>query len=386
MASAGAGRRAGPADVDNGYQPREIRERCDELAPCWSATGVLRGCSTNVPATRLRRERASGPIARGARARTSTTSPGRATSTDAARPRTTPGALRARRDLLPFDLELNTVTGYDRYDRLIDIDLDFSPTRSSRSPPTTTAYQVYQDVALAGELRRADAPIRWEIGGWCLPEELDVFVERIDLGARLRIGGCPARLHPADPAASAATARFAFDFWDDFTLDGGVPLELGEKDLGCNHWWAANLPQAARDRPAHASDCDVDETWQAPTGHAPPHLPLPRGHARLLEVHARLEGRPLQRDRARRARASTIAEPEDDRRVRDRPPRELVRRRSSATGCLAVLLRLQGLPDLHVAAVLRRAAPSSSCSTPNDAEVYGAEIDARLPALGRARS
>ncbi|TMA30012.1 MAG: hypothetical protein E6J87_19130 [Deltaproteobacteria bacterium] len=87
---------------------------------------------------------------------------------------------------------------------------------------------------------------------------------------------------------------------------------------------------------------------------APAHLSLPRGHARLLEVQPRLEARPLQRHGLGEHRHHH-REAREDRCVRDRRPRRLVRR-DPVRRRVAVLLRLPGLPDLHHAAVRGRPA------------------------------
>src|SRR5262249_53672376 len=52
---------------------------------------------------------------------------------------------------LPADLQLTAVTGYDRYNRKIDLDLDFSPETLFEVNTQDNGWQLYQDLKLEGE-------------------------------------------------------------------------------------------------------------------------------------------------------------------------------------------------------------------------------------------
>ena len=91
-------------------------------------------------------------------------------------------------------MQLTSVSGYDDYDRKIDIDLDFSPETLFQITTDDEGWQAMQSLSLAGQLGDEGAA-RWEIGGWFLREHLDVMVLN-DLGRNSAFGVGNAGLHP----------------------------------------------------------------------------------------------------------------------------------------------------------------------------------------------
>ena len=124
---------------------------------------------------------------------------------------------------------LTSVTGFDAYERTIDIDLDFSPETLFQILTEDDGWPATQDLRLQGQLGD-EFPLRWNIGGWFLREQLDVVVTN-DLGDRtaLAIGQ---RDYTQDLWSAAGYASLAFDFWDDFTLAGGVTYNGERKRRG----------------------------------------------------------------------------------------------------------------------------------------------------------
>jgi outer membrane receptor protein involved in Fe transport len=158
--------------------------------------------------------------------------------------------------LLPFDLDLNTVTGYDRYQRKIDVDLDFSPETLFQIFTRDHGRQFYQDVKLSGENELLpDSPVRWDFGGWALREALNAKVT-VDLGS-LSPFGVGHRRYDQDLIGYGAYGAFEFDFWDDFTLDGGARFNWENKDI--------DYTLALGDPPSFFALNERD-TWRAPTG------------------------------------------------------------------------------------------------------------------------
>jgi hypothetical protein len=104
------------------------------------------------------------------------------------------------------------------------------------------------------------------------------------------------------------------------------------------------------------------------------HLSL-REDTHATEVQPRLEAGPLQRDRLELHRHHD-REPGEDRRVRDRSAREWL---GGLLGTEASLFyyKLRELPDLH-AQQLADATPEFVVINANNAEVYGAEVNARV--------
>ena len=162
--------------------------------------------------------------------------------------------------LLPWDLELATVTGYDRYKRKIDIDLDFSPETLFQILTNDHGRQFYQDVKLSGETEvLPDNPVRWDIGGWGLREGIHVNV-LVDLGD-LSPFGVGERKYDQDLLDFGGYGSFAYDFWDDFTLDGGVRFNWTNKDI--DYLLFQGNQQSGG---GFAVPLNENDTWEAPTG------------------------------------------------------------------------------------------------------------------------
>jgi outer membrane receptor protein involved in Fe transport len=158
--------------------------------------------------------------------------------------------------LLPFDLDLSTASGYDRYYRRIGIDLDFSPETLFQIYTEDDGWQFYQDVKLAGEYEFVPGtPFRWDIGAWVLPEKLEVFVNN-DIGALTALSVC-CREYEQRLLSTAGYGSFAFDFWDDFTLDGGVRYNWERKKIDYV------LGELGGSFQTQLEEYDI---WQAPTG------------------------------------------------------------------------------------------------------------------------
>ncbi len=155
---------------------------------------------------------------------------------------------------LPLGIQLTTITGYDHYDRLIDIDLDFSPQTLFEIQTDDDGWQATQGLRLGGELGD-EGSLRWDIGGWLLKEQLNVAVTN-DLGVFAAFG-VGKREYVQDMLSTAGYASLAFDFWDDFTLDGGFRYNWENKKLDYSLVQSGGIGQLSQ---------DLNDTWTAPTG------------------------------------------------------------------------------------------------------------------------
>jgi len=129
---------------------------------------------------------------------------------------------------LPREMHLTSTTGYDTYNRYIDQDLDFSPETLFHIETVDDGWQVSQDLKLEGQFDD-EGLARWEIGGWFLHAQIDAVVTN-DLGINA-IFGVGQRTFLQDLWSTAGYLNASFDFWDDFTLDGGFRYNWEQKKL-----------------------------------------------------------------------------------------------------------------------------------------------------------
>jgi outer membrane receptor protein involved in Fe transport len=216
-----------------GYQPREIKNDLTRIAPCYERGFGYQnptGCgSSDINPGFAQLDRAKRYVAEKI-ARKLDDTPWRGDFNDDGRTRNdTIGTYVQGEFLLPYDLELHGILAYDRYDRHLDIDLDFSPETLFHIDTQDDGYQFYADTKLSGELPVGDTPVSWEVGGYALPEKLDVKVT-VDLGEATAFG-VGLREYTQRLISAGAYGNFSFDFSEDFTLDGGVRWNREDKKI-----------------------------------------------------------------------------------------------------------------------------------------------------------
>jgi len=124
-------------------------------------------------------------------------------------------------------LELTSTTGWDRWQRSVDTDLDFSPNTQFEFETDDEGDQFFQGLSLTGQFFEGldeifGGPLEWETGAFILYEELDVHVTS-DFGDNTSLAGAPTdRDYTQDLTSVAGYVNFSWDFWDAFTLDGGM--------------------------------------------------------------------------------------------------------------------------------------------------------------------
>jgi outer membrane receptor protein involved in Fe transport len=179
---------------------------------------------------------------------------------------------------------MTSVSGYNTYDRSIDVDLDFSPNRLFEFVTTDDGWQFTQDLSFAGHVSE-NVPIRWEIGGFYLMEQLNVDVHAFFDPEVQRIINLRSRNYIQTLHSAAGYATLEWDFWEDFTLDGGFrwnwenkdidylffPHTEGEGDAGmrCGETYPAVFVEGRRapeTGPQWGCPDFLNKTWQAPTG------------------------------------------------------------------------------------------------------------------------
>ncbi len=132
--------------------------------------------------------------------------------------------------------ELTTITGFDGWQRVVDIDLDFTPNQSFEINTEDEGWQIFQELRLNGQAFDGldeifGGPLDWEVGAFVLYETLDVDVH-INLGAAGGIGGAVTRRFLTQEVTSVgAYASLSWDFWDAFTLDGGLRFNWEKREI-----------------------------------------------------------------------------------------------------------------------------------------------------------
>jgi len=262
---AGVNRESTP---NNGYMPREIRQRYEELAPCVVAVLFANQCRTaaqqqaaNAAKIKIAEELAQHLDSKPWRGDFNLTGP---TTND------TWGTSLNGEVALPWGMQFSSTSAYDTYDRLIDIDLDFSPQTLFQIKTEDDAWQFYQALKLEGQL--GESPFRWEVGGWGLREVLNAAVEN-DLGdlTLASVAGVSSRDYTQRLWSAAGYASFAYDFLDDFTFDGGVRFNWEQKDLDMSILGTSSTAPEGCTKGADFEapvDCILDDSWSAPTGTA----------------------------------------------------------------------------------------------------------------------
>ncbi|MCP4906770.1 MAG: TonB-dependent receptor [bacterium] len=177
---------------------------------------------------------------------------------------TTYGGL-LRGEWVAKDITFTSITGFEMYDRERLLDADYSPNTVFEFDITDDAWQVNQDLRVAGEL--SDFPIQWESGFFYLQEELDYEQETLSEAAG-----------PIDPLFQSylqETLSFGvygdlrWEFLDDFALDGGVRYNWERKTFDAEIATGAN---AAFDKclidpvTGGVPPCKRTETVDHPTG------------------------------------------------------------------------------------------------------------------------
>ena len=123
------------------------------------------------------------------------------------------------------DVTLFGITSFDQYTRSTDNDTDFTPERLFELIQSDKAWQLWNEIKLSGEL--AFEPMQWNIGGY--------YLQRAPVQQRpapARPGDTRSRLHriyTQDIDSFGVWGEFAWDFADDFTLDGGVRYNYEKK-------------------------------------------------------------------------------------------------------------------------------------------------------------
>ncbi len=236
------------------YQPEEIQRRLIELAPCFEGVPLFPTGTCDLPQNRASANAAKLQVMKELSENLDSDPWAGDFNRTGPTQNNTWGTYVKGDVVLPWGLQLNSVSGYDGYDRLIDLDLDFSPETLFQILTDDQGWQFYQDLRLQGQLGEAELPVRWDVGGWLLREVLDVVVTN-DFGI-LQAFGVGQRDYTQELWSTAGYGHLSFDFWERFTLDGGFRYNWEEKDLDYLLITGGGEPLEQK----------LNDAWSAPTG------------------------------------------------------------------------------------------------------------------------
>lgn len=246
----GASLRAGLVGVD-------VKRRLRELAPCLVAAG-LAGCNFQPIAIRAAANQAKKQLARElARDLDSAPLKGEFNRTGPTTNDTYGIALTGEFEL-PGEIQLTTATGFDRYRRKIDIDLDFSPRTLFQTITNDDGWQFFQSLTFNGILGETNAiPITWDLGGWVLREDIDARVNNdfADSGP-FQSAAVRERFFGQKTWSTAGFVHVSADILDDFTLDGGFRYNFEFKEFDMDITDGTGL----------SPEFQIRESFDSPTG------------------------------------------------------------------------------------------------------------------------
>jgi len=155
------------------------------------------------------------------------------------------------------DVEVTATSGIADYETRSVNDSDFTSITLFEIQGRDRATQVSQDLVVSGEVEAF--PLRWEVGGFFLWEDLEAKRET-DLSALQN-----AREFSQDTYSYAFFAGFTFDFMEDFTLSGGARYNTEYKQFEITNI-LINPPIPPFPPVNLAATADEERTWREMTG------------------------------------------------------------------------------------------------------------------------
>lgn len=156
------------------------------------------------------------------------------------------------------DVDVSALASYDSYDRFRDHDTDFTPEILFEVAEEDEAWQSYEQIAFSGELPAT--PFEWELGAYLLLGSLEASSRTNLRSISATQQNAIERDFSQDTQSLGVWSRFAWDFRDDLTLEGGLRLNWERKQF------ALRRQQFLFGSPQPAQTSEESETWLAPTG------------------------------------------------------------------------------------------------------------------------
>ena len=153
-------------------------------------------------------------------------------------------------------LEFETITGFENWDRLFDLDLDMSPNTAFELATKDKGLQLSQEIRLSGEWLGLGYPIAWSSGGLALYEDLDVTSAINSFVESQRTSS----IYSQEMLSLSAYLQAEIELSESFSVMAGARYNRERKSL--------NFRLVRQGCELDTSFCVSDETkvWEAPTG------------------------------------------------------------------------------------------------------------------------
>jgi len=124
--------------------------------------------------------------------------------------------------------QFKTITGFERWKRSNDSDLDFTPDVEFEQDSKDRGYQISQELRLLGQLD-TDAAIAWEIGGLLVADEVEVHSLAYNSAGNL--GADSVREYQQNVLAYSAYFEGSWDLSESWGIDAGARWNYERKEI-----------------------------------------------------------------------------------------------------------------------------------------------------------
>jgi outer membrane receptor protein involved in Fe transport len=136
-------------------------------------------------------------------------------------------ALRGEVDISDT-LMFKTITGFERWKRENESDLDFTPDVEFEQDTQDRGYQISQELRLMGQLD-SEAAITWEVGGLLVVDEVEVFSRAFNMPNN---GGADSvRDYEQDVFAYSTYVEGTWELSETWAIDGGARWNYERKEI-----------------------------------------------------------------------------------------------------------------------------------------------------------
>ena len=150
-------------------------------------------------------------------------------------------------------LVFKTITGYEHWKRLFDLDLDMTPNTAFHLRTEDEGYQLSQELELTSRLDELALPLSWRAGGLVLFENVDVDVENnFGDASRFSVGR---RIYTQKLLSLSAYLEAELELSESYSIVAGARYNVESKEIDYF------LQRTGRSVLAHRTS-----TWDAPTG------------------------------------------------------------------------------------------------------------------------